>query len=430
MAKQEAEYQSNFISSHKRLLVIAGVIVLAAFAGYRLWPKKAQTTYQTATVEKGTLIQTVTASGQIINSNYLPITTQASGTVKTVYVKDGEKVVAGQKIAEVTLDTAGQQKNTQAWSSYQSAKNSYANAQAQLNTLQVTLFSTNQKLINDAVARDLEVTDPTYIQENAAWLAAEMSYKTQSNVIAQTQSNVSSAWAAYQLTSPIIAAPGNGMVSNVVVVPGMNINTSYGSSSVSSTSSSNQNVAVILNGGTPLATVNISEVDVAKVNPGQKVTLTVDSLPGKTFSGKVATIDRIGVVSSGVTNYPSIIKFDTAANEILPNMSITASIITNQKDDVLNVPSEAVRSSNGSFSVRLMSKGQPVETPVEVGLTSDTQTEIVSGVKEGDIVVTSVINQASGNTTTGTSVFGGGLRTGSFGGSSIGGGGALRPGGR
>lgn len=386
---------------------------------FRFWPKKATTTYQTAPVEKGTIVSTVTASGIVINSNYLPITTQASGTIKAVYVKDGQKVTAGEKIAEISLDTAGSQKNTQAWSSYLSAKNSYENSLSQLDTLQISLYSTNQKLINDGVARGLAWNDPTYIQENAAWLAAERNYKTQSSVITQVKSNISSSWAAYQLTAPIIYAPSSGTISNVVIVPGMNVNTSYGSSSVSSTSNSNQNVAVILSGGTPLASVNISEVDVVRVKPGEKVTISLDSLPGQTFSGKVMTIDKIGVVSSGVTNYPSIIQFDSDFVNILPNMSITASIITNQKDDVLMVPSGAVKSTNGAYSVRVLVEGQPVDVPVEIGVTSTSNTEITSGVNEGENVVTAVVNPTT-TSPTGGSVFGGQIRTG----------GALRPGGR
>lgn len=404
---------------YKKWLILGGALLVVTILLLRFWPKKSTTTYQTASVEKGTIVSTVTASGIVINSNYLPITTQASGTVKAVYVKDGQKVSAGEKIAEISLDIAGQQKNTQTWSSYLSAKNSYENSLSQLDTLQVTLYSTNQKLINDGVARNLAWNDPTYIQENAAWLAAERNYKTQSNVIVQAKSNISSAWATYQLSAPIIYAPSSGTVSNVVIVPGMNVNTSYGSSSVSTTSSSNQNVAVILSGGTPLASVNVSEVDVVRIKPGEKVTLSLDSLPGQTFSGKVLTIDKIGIVSSGVTSYPSIIQFDSASVNILPNMSVTASIITDQKDDVLMVPSGAVKSTNGGYSVRILVKGRPVETPVEIGLTSTSNTEIISGVSEGEDVVTAVINQVT-TTPTGGSVFGGQIRTG----------GALRPGGR
>ena len=81
-------------------------------------------TYQTATAEKGTLITNVSASGNISNGGMMTITTQATGTVSTVYVKNGDTVTKGQKIADIELDQDGQQRQAQAWSSYLSCTKS------------------------------------------------------------------------------------------------------------------------------------------------------------------------------------------------------------------------------------------------------------------------------------------------------------------
>ena len=79
-------------------------------------------TYQTSTVQKGTVVSTISASGRAISTSVLPINTQASGIVTKVYVKDGDKVYKGQKIADITLDTTGQQQYMQALSSFLSSK--------------------------------------------------------------------------------------------------------------------------------------------------------------------------------------------------------------------------------------------------------------------------------------------------------------------
>ena len=184
-------------------------------------------------------------------------------------------------------------------------------------------------------------------------------------------------------------------------------------------------VASIQTPGNPVATVNIAEIDVAKVKAGQKVTLTFDSIPDTTFTGKVAGINKLGTVSGGVTNYPATIEFDTSSDKILPNMQVQASIITNVKDNVILVPSSAITNQNGQLAVRELQNNNLILVPVTVGDKSDTQTEIISGVNEGDIVVTAIINpNQNSRSNTSTSPFSGNRGFGGFGGGSTGGGGA------
>ncbi len=167
-------------------------------------------------------------------------------------------------------------------------------------------------------------------------------------------------------------------------------------------------IAVVRSSGNPIATFNVSEVDVNRIKPGQKATITLDSIPGKTFTGRVMTVDKIGTVSSGVTNYPVVILFDANAPEILPNMAATANIIIDSKPGVLLVPSDAIQTqTNGSAYVRVLQNGQPVNITVETGLSSDTQTEIVSGVSEGQQVITGkvLVSSKSGSSTSPFSTF-------------------------
>ncbi len=162
--------------------------------------------------------------------------------------------------------------------------------------------------------------------------------------------------------------------------------------------------------------MNLTEIDVPKVTIGDKTTVTFDALSGKTFAGKVISIDTVGTVTSGVTNYPAVIALDTANTQILPNMSATANIITATKDNVMLIPSSAVQTQNDVSAVRVMKNGKVSEVTVEIGLSSDTQTEIVSGITEGDTVVSSV-TQSTGSSTSQTGqspfgIFGGGQRGG------------------
>jgi hypothetical protein len=88
-------------------------------------------------------------------------------------------------------------------------------------------------------------------------------------------------------------------------------------------------------------------------------------------------------------------------------MAVTATIITSVKNDVLVVPNSAVQTLNGTSTVRVLKNGQATPVDVEIGNTSDTQTEIVSGLSEGDQVIIGTTIQAAGGKTGSTSPFGG-----------------------
>lgn len=404
------------------LVVIVALLTFGIFYLRSSAKNPNQTTIQTAAVERGTLVSSVTASGNISTGGSVGITTQASGVVSQVYVKNGDAVSQGQKIADILLDQTGQQKQAAAWSSYLSAQNSLNSAQAKLNSFQSSLFKANQAFLNDkgiANPSDGDKSDPKYIEENADWLQAEADYKNQQGVINQSQASLSNAWLAYQQASPIITAPISGTVNGLNLTPGLPIVNQATSNNTSATS---QVGTIKVGQGKLQALVNLSQVDVVSVKPGQKVTLTIDAFLDKTFTGKVASIDINGVISSGVTNYPTTIDLDTTQDNIYPNMSVTAKIITLVKPDVLLIPSGAVQTQNGTSTVRVSKNGQVSTVTVETGESSDTQTEIISGLSEGDIVITG--STASSATSATTSPFGGGgfgiLRTGGVGGGSRG----------
>ncbi len=392
-----------------KIIIIVLILALVGFAGSKIMgSKSSQPQYQTSQAERGTMVTTVTASGNVASGGTVNITTGVTGTVTQVYVKNGDSVSQGQRIADIALDRDAQQKQTQAWASYLSAQNQVNSAQTALYTLQSSMF-TKWKIYKD-IAENSTYQNPdgspntgnrtlvpfTTVQDD--WLATEANYKNQQNVIAQAQASFTSAWYNYQLLASTITAPTAGVISNLTIAQGLPISLSSTTSSSNSNSTTTQAVGTItLPQGGVQAIVDLSETDAAKVNAGDKVTMTLAAFPNKTFTGKVLILNTNGTVSSGVTTYPATIAFDTTQKNMYPNMTVDANIITNVKDNVILIPTAAVQTQNGQSTVRILKNGQITTATVELGDANDTQTEIVSGVSEGDTVVTGVTN--TGKTT-------------------------------
>lgn len=400
----------------KKIIFVLVILVVGYFAVSKLFLNKtAKVTYQTEKAAKGNLVVTVTGSGTVASTNSSNITTSATGVVKNIYVKDGDVVKTGDKIAELELDLEGQQKSSQAWASYQSAKNLLQSNKDSLLSTQADLFTKWQSYYDLSTSTHYQNGDGTpnlperqnqteYLINQDNWLLSEAKYKAQQKAIEQAQLSLNTTWYAYQQASPIIYAPISGTVSGLSLQMGTVIN----SQSSSNTSATTNKIANIKTDALPTLSINLTEIDVPKITIGDKATITFDAFSDKTFTGKVISIDTVGSVSSGVTNYPTVILLDTKSNAILPNMGISANIITNTKDDVLLVSSSAVKTdSNGAYYVQIMKNGKPVDQNIEIGLASDTQTEITSGLSVGDTVITSATQATSTTTQQTQSVFGG-----------------------
>lgn len=177
-----------------------------------------------------------------------------------------------------------------------------------------------------------------------------------------------------------------------------------------------------------IAEVSLNEVDIAKVSVGQKATLTFDAVEDLSITGKVVAVDTIGTVTQGVVTYAVQISFDTQDARIRPGMSVSANIINQIKADVLLVPASSIKTS-GQTSAGGEGSSSYVEVPpaltpeqqgktsglsfplplaqktVVTGLTDDTQTEVVSGLAEGDSIITRTV-KAAATTSTAPSLFG------------------------
>ena len=173
-----------------------------------------------------------------------------------------------------------------------------------------------------------------------------------------------------------------------------------------------------------IAELNLNEVDAASTAVGNKATLTFDAVPDLTIAGTVSEIDTVGTVSQGVVTYKVKISFDTQDNRVKPGMSVSAAIQTAVKQDVLLVPSSAVK-TQGNFSYvqvfnppltgdtnspqGIVSTQTPQQVPVETGLSNDTATEIISVLTEGDqVIARTIATSAQTAATQAPSLFGGG----------------------
>lgn len=124
----------RMLKNKNSFIVIILVLSLAGYFGWRIVVKKSspEVTYQTAKVERGTLVETVTASGTVSSANNTPIVTLVTGKITKLYVKNGDEVKAGAKIADLELDQSSNQKYIQQLASYQNAVNSLESAKNSL----------------------------------------------------------------------------------------------------------------------------------------------------------------------------------------------------------------------------------------------------------------------------------------------------------
>ncbi|MBN1325635.1 efflux RND transporter periplasmic adaptor subunit [Candidatus Falkowbacteria bacterium] len=228
--------------------------------------------------------------------------------------------------------------------------------------------------------------------ENLKAGADPLDIKTQELSIKQKEIALTDAWG--KLADYTIRATFDGIIASVDVKKG-------------DIASSGSALATLIT-KQRIAEISLNEVDVAQVKVGQKATLTFDAAEDLTITGEVVEVDTLGTVSSGVVSYDVKINFDTQDERIKPGMSVSAAIITQTHQDVLAVPSSAVKSNNDINYVLKLSEQytdttaqgvnsaeKPSQVQVEIGLSDDTNIEITSGLTEGDIIVVKTITSSS-----------------------------------
>lgn len=419
-----AKIKEVYINHRKKIIIIL-LLGAGLFASYKLFLEKknekdiTETEPTIYTIKKGKVSSTISASGRVETANYLAITTSVNGIVKEVLVQEGDAVTKGQKIMEITLSSDGEESLAQAWSSYLSAKNSLGSAKNSLYSKESAMIQAEEDFEDEKENNSYQSHDEriSYKLAENDYLSAKAAYELQQDEITKAQVSLNKAWLAYQAQSPIIAAPDSGTIANIVVVQGMDITNSL-SERTSST------VASIKKEGTPIASLDINELDIVNVKVGQKVRMELNSAPDEVFTGAVVGIDKIGTSSGGVSNYPVIIKFDDDSEKVLPNMGVEAEIIVEELEDVTFVPNSAINKIGEKSYVTIAGAGEQGEQKqnkddisdkerkstaerkpggktyedisiqnnmkqVEVGLIGSDNTQIVSGLKVGDQIMIS-----------------------------------------
>ena len=154
--------------------------------------------------------------------------------------------------------------------------------------------------------------------------------------------------------------------------------------------------------------VEIPEVDVNRVKVGQRVELTFDAVLGSKYTGTVTEVEPVGTDNQGVVNFTVTIELNDGDGEVRPGMTAAVNIVVSEIKNVLIVPNRAVSKRDGTYTVFIMKNNQPTAIPIEIGASSDVETEITQGdLKEGDLVVVNPPSQlfTPGN----SSALGGGM---------------------
>ncbi len=429
-----ATFLAKFTSLPKFLRILI-IIVLAGGIAFFTYSKihnsgKSQTSYKTTTVEKGTLITSISATGTITSSNKTAITTGATGTIKKVYVKNGDTVTKGQKIADITLDDDGIYNQTTAWANYTSMLEKQQQAIADQTSADIQMWNDRQSLLdaekeyNKMIAgawndktkaeytyNEKAIVTKTFELAKEKFTTDETTFNNYNAVIAKAKQQTSNAYNNYKKVSSVIYAPVSGVISNLSLAEGVIISNSSTSITVSTGTNSSENsssvtshtVGSITNPkGQYQSTLSLTESEIVKIKSGQKVTMTLDAFSDATFTGEVLSVDVAGSTNSGVTSYSVVVLLDDTDKEIYTNMAVTATIIINSQSDVLLIPSTAIDTdANGNSTVQLIKDGVTSSVIITVGSTNDSQTVVTQGLSEGDtIIASSVTNQAKSNNNT------------------------------
>jgi HlyD family secretion protein len=137
-----------------------------------------------------------------------------------------------------------------------------------------------------------------------------------------------------------------------------------------------------------LIDVQVSEVDINKIRPGQTVNLTFDAILDKEYNGVVNQVDVVGTTNQGVVDFTVTVELTDADQAVKTGMTAAVNIVVNELQDVLLVPNRAVRVLEGERVVYVLKDGRAQPVNITLGASSDTVSEVIDGdLKEGDPIV-------------------------------------------
>lgn len=180
----------------------------------------------------------------------------------------------------------------------------------------------------------------------------------------------------------------------------------------SSSSTSAENISITNSGGYEIR-VSLDQVDIVKIKPGMNAKISLDAYANSTFTGTVSSVSPTPVESSNVVSYTAKILMPSIDREVYSNMSATVQIIITEKNDVLIIPTKAIKSDKWKTYVQVLNgigaNATTIQTEVTLGTTDDASVEIVSGVTAGQKLKIQTTTSTGATTRTSTSGFGGGM---------------------
>jgi macrolide-specific efflux system membrane fusion protein len=392
----------------KRWLVLFALVVLGVgAAGYFVMRAPAKDEVpRTVAVTRGSVEETVLATGTIEASSLVSVGAEVSGRIKTLNVALGDDVKAGEVIAEI--DSLNQENEVKA------AEASLANIEAQKTIQEASLAQARV-----ALAR-AEKLNPQKLISDADYQAAQLNVQTaegQLQAIAaqiqQAEINVDTA--KLNLDRTRIVAPSDGTVVAVAVEVGQSVNANNASPTI----------VKIANLDRMVVKAEISEADVPRVEPGQKVYFTILGDPNTRIDAtlraiepapeSIASDDSGSSSASSAVYYNGLFDVDNPDHRLRISMTAQVTIVLNAVDNVLTVPASLLtaKARDGSYMLQVWDQQAETVEPrkVQIGLNNKITAEVTDGLAEGDLVVNAA---ATGGTTGGAS--GGSRGAGRFGG--------------
>jgi HlyD family secretion protein len=308
------------------LLIGAGcllIVLVVAFYFFRGGEKGEK--YETVEVDRGDIVEKITATGTINPVITVRVGSQVSGRIAQIFADFNSQVEQGQIIAQLETDVY-QTRVAQADANFQLAK-----AQEEESKVALLDAKNNLRRITDlskglvASERELEIAETTYKAAQAAHSAAQARTK-------QSRALLTSAQVDLEYTT--IYSPVDGIV--------ISRNCDVGQTVVASFQT--PDLFLIAKDLTQMQVeAYVDEADIGKVQAGQEVLFTVDAFPERIFNGRVSQVRFAPREEQNVVTYATVIEVANPDLSLRPGMTATVSVITNEKRDALRVESIALR---------------------------------------------------------------------------------------
>lgn len=388
------------------LIVIAFTVYFVAFKQTNKQINQAKTTK----VVKGKIASTLTITGQVLSGDKTKLNFEVNGTLQEVNVGVGDQVATGDELARIddeelsnqvtiaknNLDSANaKMEQLKAGSnsadikaqevSIENALNDLNRAKENLAELQNNASATAQEL--NSAQEQVDKAQGQYnlaVAQLEAKKAGASSYDIRIQQAAVTKAKLDYEEALKNLEKTVLASPISGTV--------LAVNADVGKAVGGQASTITNDFIVIADLSNLKVSASVDQVDIVKIAKDQNVNITFDAIPDKEFKGKVTKIDPNPVTEQNVTTYNIEVSLDNPDPKIKLGMAADLVIELESKENVLLVPNLAVRTVTGNKMVTKLVDGVATEIPVETGISDDENTEIASGLFEGDEIVLTVFS--------------------------------------